>query len=188
MVAARAPASRRPARSSTCPPWPRRWPRRSRRGSTSARSSAIGCISRLLSLPDQLKMRPNGALVRTMRPSPSSVAMANGVSLKKREKRTSDGAQGLLAVGAAAAVEDQGARFAELAIGEPRGAMEQPDRHDGAVAAHEVDVDDLGADFAVAAAAHQEARAVAAHDIGRASDRRTGTRRGRSRASRRASS
>ena len=93
------------------------------------------------------------------------------MSLKKREKRTSDGAQGLLVVGAAAAVEDERPRFAELAVGETRRAMEQPDRHDGAVAAHEVDVDDLGADVAACpAAAHQEARAVAAHEIGRAPD------------------
>ena len=77
------------------------------------------------------------------------------------------GAQGLLALGAAAAVENQRPRFAELAIGEPRRPMEQPDRHDGAVAPHEVDVDHLGAEIAPCpAAAHQEARAIATHEIG----------------------
>ena len=40
--------------------------------------------------PDQRKMRLNGALVRTIRPSRSSVAMAKGVSLKNREKRISE--------------------------------------------------------------------------------------------------
>ena len=91
--------------------------------------------------------------------------MANGVSLKKREKRTSEARSASSLVGAAAAVEDQRAGLAQLAVGEARGAMQQAHREAGAVAAHEIDVDDLGADLAVAAAAHQEARAVAAHDV-----------------------
>ena len=34
-------------------------------------------------LPDQLKMCPNGALVRTMRPSPSSVGDGKGRVVEK---------------------------------------------------------------------------------------------------------
>lgn len=43
--------------------------------------------------------------------------------------------------------------------------MHQAHRQAGAVAAHQVDIDDLGADFAVGAAAHQQAGTIAAHDV-----------------------
>jgi hypothetical protein len=117
------------------------------------------------SMPDQPKMRLNGALVRTIRPSLLSVAMAKGVSLKKREKRIS-AARSSSSPGAARAVEDERAGLAELAVGEARGAMQQPHGQGRAVAADEVDVDDLGADVAFAAAAHEQACPVAADDVG----------------------
>ncbi|MGC4077406.1 MAG: hypothetical protein QM702_10310 [Rubrivivax sp.] len=74
-------------------------------------------------------------------------------------------AQGLLVVGALAAIEHQRAGLAELALGEAGGAMHQAHRETGAVAADQVDVDDLGADLAVGATAHQQAGAVATHDV-----------------------
>ena len=75
------------------------------------------------------------------------------------------GAERLFLVGAMAAVEHQRARLAQLAIGEAGGAVHQADRETGAVAANEVDIDDFGADFAVAATAHEEACAIATHHI-----------------------
>ena len=89
----------------------------------------------LLGGRDQPKMRLNGALVRMIRPSSSSVAMANGVSLKKREKRTSAARSASSVLGAAAAVEHQRARLAQFAVGEPGGAVQQAHREGGAVAA-----------------------------------------------------